>query len=77
MEIQICNMSHFKAFDMTNLQYEISICKILYNKGTNTSRYHFKCNRLYVLKSEMNEKVDALKKYKFYFIIKTGVINDV
>ena len=50
MEIQIRNMSHFKAFGMINLQYEISICKILYNKGTNTntSWYLFKCNTLYV-----------------------------
>ena len=42
-------MPHFKAFDMINLQYEVGICQILYNKGTitNTSWYPFKCNRHY------------------------------
>ena len=41
------NMPHFKAFDKRNLQYEKSVCQILYNKGTitNTSWYPFKCNR--------------------------------
>ena len=27
-------MSHFKAFGMINLQYEIRICQIIYNKVT-------------------------------------------
>ena len=30
-------MPHSKAFDMINLQYEVGICHILYNKGTITN----------------------------------------
>ena len=37
IKAQIRNMPHFKAFDMMSLQYEISFCKILYDKGTITN----------------------------------------
>ena len=49
-------MPHFKAFGMLNLQHEIRICQILYNKGTitNTSWYPFKCNRCYLSSSAFN-----------------------
>ena len=30
----MCNMPHFKAFGMMNLQYEIRICHKIHNKGT-------------------------------------------
>ena len=34
IEVEGLNMSHFKAFGMINLQYEIRICQIIYNKVT-------------------------------------------
>ena len=30
----MCNMPHFKAFGMMNLQYEIRICQKIHDKGT-------------------------------------------
>ena len=33
VKVQICNMPHFKAFGMMNLQYEIRICHKIHNKG--------------------------------------------
>ena len=49
-KIQICNKSHFKAFGMMNLQYEIRICQIIYNKVTMTAYVSFDltCIRRYV-----------------------------
>ena len=33
-KVTICNMPHFKAFGMRNLQYEIETCNRIHNKGT-------------------------------------------
>ena len=33
-KVHICNMPHFKAFGMMNLQYEIETCNKIHNKGT-------------------------------------------
>ena len=33
-KVQLCNMSHFKAFGMRNLQYAIETCNKIHNKGT-------------------------------------------
>ena len=33
-KVQICNMPHFKALGMRNLQYEIETCHKNHNKGT-------------------------------------------
>ena len=33
-KVQICDMPHFKAFGMRNLQYEIETCHKIYNNGT-------------------------------------------
>ena len=30
----MCNMPHFKAYGMMNLQYEVRICHKIHNKGT-------------------------------------------
>ena len=59
-------MPHFKAFGMINLQYEVSICQILYNKGTitNTSWYPFKCNRRYILPFQLYNSI--VVKYRSF-----------
>ena len=41
IEIERLNISHFKAFGMINLQYEIRICQIIYNKVTMTAYVWF------------------------------------
>ena len=52
-------MPHFKAFGKRNLQYEISICQILYNKGTGillsvSDGILFPSNQHYKLKNQRN-----------------------
>jgi hypothetical protein len=51
MEIERLNISHFKAFGIINLQYEIRICQIIYNKVTMTAYvwFHLTCIRRYVV----------------------------
>ena len=53
---------HLKTFGI-NLQYEVSICQILYNKGsiTNISWYPLKCNILY-LYNQFEQKQEVYRK---------------
>ena len=49
-EIHRPSISHFKAFGMTNLQYEIRIPQKIYNRATITENFYYEnyWNRLYI-----------------------------
>jgi hypothetical protein len=53
--IQRPNISHFKGFEMTNLQYEIRVPQKIYRRATihYWAWYDFLRNRRYVLKMEI------------------------
>ena len=70
IEIQRLNRSLFKAFSMTNLQYEIGIPQKIYNRATITEKVYYKnyWNRLwFILNLCFSLHKYVLQKAKFCY----------
>ena len=62
--IQRPNISHFKGFDMTNLQYEIRVPQKIYRRATihYWAWYDFLRNRRYKNKDEISKGLTYLSQ---------------